>query len=328
MNAGEILLGFVVPGVIAGVLWLGAWLVWRLLRSERAEGGEGERTSSGAAGAWMSAPAAALAMTPAFVVLNGYHWTFWPQNGTLRVLPVLALVGVVGLIESFVWKIAPVRHALRAGVFAGVVVITIPPLPPHVVSTEQLIALAVGIGVGFAMLAHAVDAAAHRVRGAGFAGMMLPWALAAGPALFFSGYANGARLGSALVPILIATMVVGVFFYRQMRFARGGVTALLGVMLQYLLIAQFYNENTPTLPLLLLALAPLGAAAALLVPGKSERVWLRPIVGGVAVAAIAAAAAYSAWTLKPEEPENPWAAAPLYDAGPFAAQQSIDVDRS
>lgn len=327
MNASEILLGFVVPGVIAGVLWLGAWLVWRLLRSERAGGDAGEKTSSGAVGAWMSAPAVALAMTPAFVVLNGYHWTFWPANGTLRVLPVLALVGVAGLIESFVWKIAPLRHAMRAGVFAGVVLITIPPLSPHIVSTEQLIALAVGVGVGFAMLAHAVDAAAHKLRGAGFAGMLLPWAIAAGPALFFSGYANGARLGSALVPILIATMVVGLFFYRQMRFARGGVTALLAVMLQYLLIAQFYNEDTPTLPLLLLGIAPLGAAAVLLVPGKQERVWLRPVVGGVAVAAIAGAAAYSAWMLKPKEAESPWAMGPAVPSA-LAAQQSADADRS
>lgn len=320
MNPTEILLGFVVPGVIAGVLWVGAWLIWRLLRSERADDGE-QQTSSGAAGAWISAPAVALAMTPAFVVLNGYYWTFWPSNGTLRVLPVLALVGVAGLIESFVWKFSPVRHALRAGVFAGVVLITVPPLSPHIVSTEQLIALAVGVGVGFAMLAHAVDASAHRVRGAGFAGMMLPWALAAGPTLFFSGYANGARLGSALVPILIATMVVGIFLYRQMRFARGGVTALLAVMLQFLLIGQFYNEGTPTLPLLLLGIAPLGAAAALLVPGKQERVWLRPIVGGVAVAAIAGAAAYAAWTLKPDTSDDPYAAAQLH-------QQSLHADRS
>jgi hypothetical protein len=265
------LLAGVVPGTLAGLALLAAWLVAR--RRDRTDA---EHAGARTLARWPIP----LAVLLAYPIANRAVFTgwpdLWPKSATERLPHAAMLLAALALLEALVRLPREARFVLRAAAIAGASWMLGGPYMPRVVDVPTF--------VGFTGMAGLLGAAAIALaeRGAGTLGarrsvpMLLVWAGAMVPALFFAGLASGAQTGGPLVIAMVVAAVVFAVLRPGLPLDRGPLTALMGVPIALCLATGWQNGAPPVAALVLLPLAPAALAAA---SSRSAR--------GVLVAAVA-----------------------------------------
>lgn len=261
----------VLPAAVVGVAVLGA-----VVASGRRGGAEG-RDAGPPAWARAAAPAAfAAALWSADFALHQAH-ALWPRDGTLRYLAVAAGAGVIGVVHALVgrvWFTAVLRGLLGIALAAAVLA---PLAGGRYVAWPVFWGLVAAAGVwlaGAGWVLDRVDRGSPRLT-APLA--MLLAAAAAAPGLYASRYAGGAQLFGGLSAVAVgalgARVLAGLFVRRGTAEATanptaelaGGWTVWLSWYAAVLLVTYGYTDVPAVWVLPVLAMAPLGAGAGLLV---------------------------------------------------------------
>jgi hypothetical protein len=284
----------VLPGVIAGVLLLIAHVLHVRHRRRRAASPHAEALRAAGPGRW-ALPAALLAAAP---IANAAVFTglpkVWPVSATERWAHAAALFAVLGLVESLVRLPREAVFVARAGAIAGA----------SWVLGGSYVGGAVDLPtfVGFTGMAAVLGAAAIALaeQGARTLGsrasacLLVVWAVALLPLLFFAGSANGAQTGG---PLLVAFTIATAFFAvlnPALELTRGAMTAFMGVSISLALAPGWQNDAPPVPVLVLAALAPAGLCAAGLAglgAGPEGRGRWRQIAGAAGLIGLALAVA-------------------------------------
>ena len=288
MQPREIAVGFVAPGVIAGLTLLA--------------GRFGRRTPEAEPAWWtrvLPPAAVALGFVPAYMALNGYRFELWDKNGAMRYGAIISVVLAAGLLTAILRGSSAMVATLRVAMFAGLGWITAGALTPGFFSWDQLTAIMLGVGVIGAGVAHVLDRVAADVHGWRFPLVLLPVVGLAAPTLFFNGYASGALLAGGLVAIVAASAVAGVLVPKQ-RFDGGGVTTVLGLVIAMLLVHQGFDAGAPQTPAIVLLLGLAMPAIILWGPLAKRRPIVRTAAATVAAIAAGGLALFAALQFNPE----------------------------
>ena len=290
MSIRDLLFTTVYPGLITGIGLLGAWLLWQLVFRPAP-------SDARPPGPLWVAP---LVFTMAFLVAYyGFNPKpqLWPSNAVMRLHTTAVASGVIGILAALTWLIPPrilrvgrlTRHTLAFTLGAFITLAFLAPLTPHALSATKVAVLAGACAVWLALAAATLDAAARRQQGWRMPAALLPLVVGSVPVFLFGAYATGAQFAGTLIALLCASLVVGLICPR-LSLERGGVVFLLGVLLSLGLVAHFFNSNSRTGPLVLLALAPLAASVSLL-PAFARREGPVPFLAAFASMALVAGAA-------------------------------------
>lgn len=240
----DLVLGGVLPGVIALVLLAAPWVIWK----ERAA----------AIVRWIAPLAVALAFVPAVVVTNK-HSQVWPINASERGLAVGAVSLVLAVVVLMLggpslatkrWaKVGGTLAAAIAGTFGALAVLIA--LHPHAVSTAMLIGVGVAAGMwasaGASVLAHA-----ERIS-SGFKvpGMLAIALFGLSLVMLFSAIGVYAQTTGGLVAAMTSAALVGMW-KRQLTLGGGAYLVPLGIM-AYLLVGTWQLSANPPLGALVIA---------------------------------------------------------------------------
>lgn len=307
MSTRDLLFTTVYPGLITGVGLLAAWLLWQLLFRPSASIETRPRGPL-----WVAPVVFTLAFLLAYKGFNPKP-QLWPTNGAMRFHTTAAVGGAIGLLTSLAVFLPPslrwggrlARHPLTLVLGAFTALALLAPLTPHALSATRTAAIAGACAAWLALAATTLDAVAHRQHGWRMPLVLLPIAAASIPVFLYAPYATGAQFSACLIALLGAALVVGLIC-RRFSLERGGVVFLLAGLLSLGLIAQFYNTNPRTPPLLVLALAPFASGVSLLSP-FARRKGLAPFLAAFGpVALIAGAAALWAYLGKPDLDPYPY----------------------
>ncbi|MCW5776922.1 MAG: hypothetical protein KIS87_10830 [Phycisphaeraceae bacterium] len=307
MSTRDLLVTTVYPGFITGVGLLAAWLVWQLLFRPSAS------IDSRPRGPLWAAP---VVFTVAFLVAYyGFNPKpqLWPTNAAMRFHVTAAAGGAIGVLISLA-ALTPVRFRLGGRLFrqpltlalgAFIALALLAPLAPHALNATRIAMVASACAIWLSLATAMLDATAHRLQGWRMPIVLVPIAAAAIPVCLYGGYATGARFSACLVALLCAALVVGLVCHR-FSLERGGVAFVLAALLSLGVVAEFYNPNSRTIPLILLGLAPFAAVLSLL-PSLARRKNLMPLLAAVVpVALVAGAAALWAFLGKPHLDPYPY----------------------
>lgn len=306
MSIRDLLFSTLYPGLMTGVGLLAAWLLWQAaLRSAPSEA-----TPRGPL--WVAPVVFTLAFLVAYYGFNPKP-QLWPTSSAMRFHTTAAAGGAIGVLTSLValvparfrWDGHLVRHPLTLALGAFIALALLAPLTPHALSAAKVTLIAAASAAWLALATAALDAVAHRQQGWRMPVVLLPVAAALIPVCYFGAYATGAQFSACLIALLCAALVVGLICPR-LSLERGGVIFVMGVLLSLGLIAQFFNPNSRTWPLIVLALAPFAAAVSLL-PMFAGRKGLAPfLAAAVPVAFVAGAAAFWAFLGRPDLDPYPY----------------------
>jgi len=306
MSIRDLLFTTVYPGLIAGVGLLASWLLWQVaFRSAPSEA-----TPRGPL--WVAPVVFTLAFLVAYYGFNPKP-QLWPSNAVMRLHATAAAGGAVGVLAAlaamlparFRWGGHLARHALALALGAFIALAYLAPLTPHALSAPRVAVLAVASAIWLAITTAILDSVAHRLQGWRMPAALLPLVGGSVPVFLFGAYATGAQFAGTLIALLSAALVVGLIC-RRLSLERGGVIFVMGVLLSLGLIAYFFNSNSRTGPLILLALAPIAAGVSLL-PAIADRKGLLPFLAAFApMALVAGAAALWAFLGRPDLDPYPY----------------------
>ena len=135
------------------------------------------------------------------------------------------------------------------------------------------------------------------------------------PLYLFNHFSIGAMIPAGVIAVLVSAMLCGLIF-RDLRFARGGVTVLVGVMLT-MLTGSVIQTGVVSLPaVLLLAISPM----VVLIPGGSESGVRRLLVRLVLLSAVlGAAGGMMYWSSQSEQGEEEYDPYAGYESDPSPA---------
>lgn len=250
----DLVIGGVLPGVIALVLLAAPWVIWR----ERA----------GALVRWIAPVAVALAFVPAVIVTNK-HAKVWPVNASERALAVAGVALVFALLVVFLSRASLAKKkwaffgAMLAGALAGkfgafAVLIA---LHPHAVSTVMLMGVGVAAGVWVSAGSRLLARAERMSSGFKVPGMLALAFFGSSLVMLFSAIGVYAQTTGGLVAAMTSAALVGLW-KRQLILGPGAYIVALGVM-AYLLVGTWQlSANPPLGALVLTAALPFVAAGA------------------------------------------------------------------
>ncbi|MCC7389384.1 MAG: hypothetical protein IT431_11510 [Phycisphaerales bacterium] len=277
MTPTAAILLLVVPAILCAGVLLAAGL---LAARGRGEGGAPARPPAWARGA---APVAfAAGRWSADFALHQAH-PVWDRDGTMRYLAVALAAGLVGLVHAAVGR-ARVTVVLRAVLGAAVPAAVLAPLAgERYVAWPVFWVLVPATGVWLVVAGGLLDRAERAL-----ARLTAPVALAcvagaAAPGVFLSGYAGGANLLGGLGALAGGAAVAKLGARRGGVELSGGWTVWLAAFAAVVLVTFGYADVPAVWVLPVLALAPLGVGAGLLVKGTAAR--FAAAVGGVLVVA-------------------------------------------
>lgn len=280
----ELLIGGVLPGVIALVLLGVPWVVFR----DRAAG----------VLRWVAPWAVGLAFIPASIVSNK-HANLWPVNASERGLAVLVvslglvmLMGVLGTGRLGLWgKRAGLAMPASAGAFGAYAVLVA--LHPHAVSTALLIGVAAGAGVWTVSASMLLGWSERASPGYGTPGMLAIALLGCSLVMLFSAIGVYAQATGGLVAAMSSAAILGLW-KRRATLGVGAYAVALSV-LAYLLVGTWQLSARPAIGALVLC------AALPFVAAGCSRIALggagRRLVAWIAVVAMTAGAAGWAFAL-------------------------------
>jgi hypothetical protein len=284
-----LLAGIVPPAAVALVAWL-------VVRTARRPEDEEPR------GAFAGVLAVGVGYVGGHLAILGVPELPWWHGVDQGVAYVAVAFTAWGLVESLARPRAMVRHAGRLALGFLFAWTLLDFVREYDWSTSGAVLRCLGMAALLLVGGAALDAGARRAAEPG-----LPLALAvvvglSGAAQAQSGGASLGQLTGALaVPCGIAGLLA--FFQPAPRLAGGAVAPLLGVH-GALLVSGHYASELPGWSALLLALAPLAAAAGAAVGRRGERRWRELVLATVAGALVAGA---GLWVAIASVPENPYA---------------------
>lgn len=276
----DLLIGGVLPGVIALVLLAAPWMIWR----ERA----------GAIVRWMAPVAVALAFVPAVIVTNK-HAKLWPVNASERGLAVAAVGLVFAMLvvllsrpslakKKWAWVGGMLAGAL-AGKFGALAVLIA--LHPHAVSTGMLLGVGVAAGVWASAATRLLARAERMSSGFTVPGMFALALFGSSLVMLFSAIGVYAQTTGGLVAAMTSAALVGLW-KRQQILGQAAYIGPLGV-LAYLLVGSWQlSANPPLGALVMAAMLPLVVAGAAMLTRRKS------IARSIAAWSIVAALTFSA----------------------------------
>lgn len=250
----DLLIGGVLPGVIALVLLAAPWVIWR----ERA----------GAMVRWVAPVAVALAFVPAVIVTNK-HANIWPVNASERALAVAGVALVFALLVVLLGRpsLAKKRWAWVCGMLAGALAgksgafAVLIALHPHAVSTAMLLGVGVAAGVWASAGTKLLARAERMSSGFTVPGMFALALFGSSLVMLFSAIGVYAQTTGGLVAAMTSAALVGLW-KRQQVLGQGAYIVPLGVLAYLLVGAWQLSANPPLGALVMAAMLPFVVAGA------------------------------------------------------------------
>ncbi|MFU8828106.1 MAG: hypothetical protein ACNA8P_01590 [Phycisphaerales bacterium] len=291
-DTGTIVVGFVLPPLIALVVMLIAWRPWATMRYEMSDVDEQTRTAAhrlprawwgGAVGLGIAVIVAHLGVAPklSWPPVGSYDYRFVAAVGITLFALLFALVRIpLSLMLSL-------RYVLSAGAITGVVWRRFVNEQWELGEGIVIIGLlALVVSAFWTML----EILADRLKGATPVVMLAILCFASAPVLLFDAAYESAAMGGAAMGIVTLAVVPLAWLRKPISLSRGGASVL-GLMLPLLWIdAGVWQGGINAWQVGAFLLAPLGAVLCL-IPFGRPRTRLRSLlaVGGVAILPIVVA---------------------------------------
>jgi len=189
----------------------------------------------------------------------------WPDSNSDRFAHAMVLIGLVGVLEGLVRLPVLVGIAVRFVGFGGAFWMLAEAYPAIFGDNTVFVGSAIFAGLASSLLVAGADWASEETPAWVDAATWLVIIGASMPIFFFNHFSLGAQYPAGVIAVLVSTGVTGLVF-EDLRFARGGNTVLVG-MLMALLVGSIIQSGAANLPAaMLIGVAPM----VLLVPLKSE----------------------------------------------------------
>tara|TARA_R110002072_G_scaffold150953_1_gene299745 strand:- start:86287 stop:87264 length:978 start_codon:yes stop_codon:yes gene_type:complete len=264
--------GGFIPGAVSMLLLMAAWYLHAFKASrvdhdehhaddEYEDDGESTRRSIGPR--WVLPIMLALGFAGAVYAVDEQQ-KLWPDSNADRFLHAMVIIGLVGVIEGLVRLPVLVGFVVR---FFGFTVAFWMLAEAYVTifgDHSIFVGSAIFAGLVSSLLVAGADRSSEDTPAWVDAGSWLIIAGASMPIFFQNNFSLGAMYPAGVIAVLVSTGVTGLVF-KDLRFARGGNTVLVG-MLMALMVGSIIQTGAVNLPaVMLLGVAPM----VLLVPLKS-----------------------------------------------------------
>lgn len=180
----------------------------------------------------------------------------WPESNNYRYTHAITLVAFTGVIEGLVRLPVLAAFVSRFLAFGGAFWMLTEGYPSIFGDTPTFVGSTIFVGLVSALVATASDRVSEETPAWVDAITWLVIAGAAMPIFLQNHFSTGAMIPAGIIAVLVSTLIAGAIF-RSLRFARGGVTVLVGLLLT-MLAGSIIQTGADYLPsLLLLAAAPM-----------------------------------------------------------------------
>lgn len=297
--------GGFIPGAIALVLLIAAWYVHAFKKSrvdhleDTDEDDEGSPVVS-VGPRWMLPLMFVIGFAGADYPANGVA-QLWPDGNNYRFVHAIGLIALVGMLDGLIRLPMLVMFGFRFLAYAGAFWMLAEGYVPGVFAdSAMLVGSTVFVGLAGALVATGGDRNSEDTPAWVDA---ITWIVIMGasmPIFLFNHFSTGAMIPAGVIAVLVSAMLCGLIF-RDLRFGRGGVTVLVGVMLT-MLTGSIIQTGVVNLPaVLLLAISPM----VVLIPLKSAS-GFRRLFARLAVLALVlgSAGGLMSWTGQADQPDG------------------------
>ncbi len=266
--------GGFIPGAVSMLLLMAAWYL-HAFKASRVDHDEGEpdfdddgqssrRSSRGSVGPrWVLPILLVMGFVGAVYAVDS-TFKLWPDSNSDRFAHAMVLIGLVGVLEGLVRLPVLVGFAVRFLGFGGAFWMLAEAYTGIFGGNSVFVGSAIFAGLASSLLVAGADGSSEDTPAWADAGTWLVIVGASMPIFFFNHFSLGAQYPAGVIAVLVSTGVTGLVF-KDLRFARGGNTVLVGLLMA-LMVGSIIQTGAVHLPaVMLLGVAPM----VLLVPLKS-----------------------------------------------------------
>jgi hypothetical protein len=253
------LYGGLIPGAIAMLALLSVWYAHAFFKSKAGEDvrdDESETKGASVGPRWALPILLAIGFVGADYASNEVLH-LWPEGNNYRFTHAIVLITLAAVAEGLFTIPLLLGFVIRMLAYSGAFWMLSEGYETSVFGdSATLIGSMLFAGIAAAVVSIASDRVSEDTRGWVDS---ITWLVIAGatmPILLYNHFSIGAMIPAGIIAVLVSTLLVSLIF-RDIRFARGGVTVLVGFMLTMLAgsIVQTGVENLPAV--MLLAIAPM-----------------------------------------------------------------------